>query len=102
MIDQIVGSMVFGRIEEQFVPFSVDSGNETLTNLSYCYMPYSSSGFGCLILKNSSFNELYSVRMRDKMIGEIKNFILKLTHSAPSNFHGIERLLCRNSSSKHH
>lgn len=80
MIDQIVSSLVFGRLEEQFHPYFVEFGDKTLRNLSYSYMPYSSSGFGNLILKNSSFNEQYSVTLREKTIGEKNSKKLILVH----------------------
>ena len=74
MINQTITDMIFKRNDEDFSTYLVESGGKFLSNLSYCYMPFSSLGFGCIIFKNNSFNELYKVKFTDKHIGKIKIF----------------------------
>jgi hypothetical protein len=61
---------MFSKLEESFTVYPVDLDGSTLKNLSYSYMPFSSLGFGCLVLRNNSFNEVYKVELSDKQIGK--------------------------------
>lgn len=70
LINQTISDMLYKKNEEGFLTCIVDHEGHQYKNLSYTYTPYCSIGFGCIILKNNSFNERYKVEFRDKEIGK--------------------------------
>lgn len=74
LLNKTISSIIYQKNEEAFITYPIESNGKQLMNLSYSYMPLSSVGFGCIILKNSSFNELYKVEFRDKEIGKFQIF----------------------------
>ena len=73
LINKTISSIIYDKVEEQMIQYSIDFEGKQYKNLSYSYMPYSSLGFGCIILKNNSFNELYKAEFKDKQIGKFQH-----------------------------